>query len=196
MRELKVVPIVALLLAICIVLCLPGCDNREQEHSRTVLDDTISANAGSAMYHQLFFGTWEVSAYIPGGRFSNQEKAETYIGIVIEFSDTYINVDSETVLTPKYSCTLVETKDRHDFWGYYFPNEDADVLDLDAPYFAYVYLDNVEEMRQFSDDNILHYMNGFYIKDAETLVFDGGFGLLEMRRISYPEDYESRIGGV
>jgi hypothetical protein len=155
------------------------------------------ANVGcSSHYFQIFYGKWKVTRFIPGGRFSKPDEASCYVESIIEISDKSINIDDVTVISePEYFCVLVKTEDHQLFGKYFSPDEPADVIDLDNPYFAYIYLNNVLNIRDNPANDILRYMNGFYVKDSETLILDCSFGLLEMRRLSYPNDYKARIGG-
>jgi len=148
-------------------------------------------------YNQIFYGEWEITSYIEGGRFSNPQEAKNFIGSSIKFMENAVIVDNTQVIkNPTYCCVLVDTKEQNYFWKYFFPNNPSDIIIQDSPYFAYIYIGNSLDIQESTTNDVLRYMNGFYIKDSETLIFDGSFGFLEMKRLSYPEGYESRIGGV
>ena len=147
--------------------------------------------------HQIFYGGWEITSFIPGGRFAEEEEAEKYIGTTIAFSFEEVTVDKTVVLeNPLYKCVLINTEDRHYFRQYYSPDNPSDVIHTDSPYFAYVYIDNGLDIKENLNNNLLRYMEGFYIRDVDTLVFDGSFGLLKLQRISHPPNYQDYIGGV
>ena len=190
------------------VLCLTSCSNNdtlspsddELPENMPTQEIVPSKNDGivpSEDYHQIFHGTWEITQFIPGGRFSEKDKAETLIGNFVEFSAERIAVnDTILIESPQYFCVLVATEDSHRFWKYFYPDDPSDVLNLESPYFAYIYVRKHFAASENESNNVLGYMRGFYIKDSETLVFDSSVGLLEMKRLSYLEGYESRIEGV
>ena len=170
------------------------------EKSGIIIEESGETNgsmASSRHYFQIFYGSWEITSFIPGGRFSKADDASCYIGSILELSEEKIKADDVIAISdPDYCCVLVKTEDCQYFWKYFYPDEPSDVINIDSPYFAYVYLNNVLDIRENHVNDILRYMNGFYIKDSETLIFDGSFGLLEMRRLSYPNDYKAQIGGI
>jgi hypothetical protein len=175
--------------------CLSGCNNS----SPSGLDDRGKSGLVTDSlpdFHQIFYGTWEVHNFIPGGRYSDQEEMERFVGTIIEFSEYSISVNSASAVDVEYVCVLVNTDDRSLFWRYYYPDNPSDVLNLDSPYFAYIYFNNRLDLQLKDENEILNYMDGFYIKDSETLIFNSTKGLLKMTRIAYPEDYQNKIGGV
>lgn len=168
-----------------------------QQPSETPQETTATNLTPEPNYSQLFYGSWKITSFIPGGRFADQNEAEKYIGSTINFSEKEITINNTAVLgNPTYECVLVDTNERDYFWKYFFPDDPSEVLHLDSPYFAYIVVQNSLDAAENPNNDLLHYMNGFYIKDANTLVFDGSFGMLEMQRISYPPDYQNEIGGV
>ena len=165
---------------------------KNDEEINSVNDIALGAN-----HHQIFYGNWVIVSFISGGRFSDPSEADKYIGSFIEFGPEQIRIDGEHVIEyPQYSCIIVNTEERHFFWNYFFPDNDSDVVNIECPYFVYIYLHNKINILNVSENDILYHMNGFYIKDSETLIFDGGFGLLKMERISYPVGYKDWIGGI
>ena len=61
---------------------------------RADTDDSIEPDTH---YHQVFFGLWEVVDFIPGGRFSDPDKAREYIGSTVCFIKNEVQVDEEVV---------------------------------------------------------------------------------------------------
>ena len=147
-------------------------------------------------YHQIFYGEWQIVDYIPGGRFSNPDVAINYLGSIVGFYHDKILIDTSLVLqNPSYMCVLIASEDCHRFWKYFYPDDPESVVHANSYYFAYVYVLTPAEALEDGND-LLQYMNGFYIKDNDTLVFNGSFGLLEMSRVSYVDGYHGMIEGV
>jgi len=155
----------------------------------------IITTQGAGIGHQIYYGEWIVTKHITGGRFEPEADIEKYFGEIIEYSARTIKLNGEIIAeAPIYLTTIVNIEERAFFNKYLYPDNDADVFAVDSPYFASI---AVKNLQNFSDGEADYSrFCEFYVKDADTLVLRHFGGLLEMKRVSYPEGYLESIGGV
>lgn len=141
---------------------------------------------------QLFYGEWEVTQIINGGRFFSSEKLEPYLGCVVSFSRDCITVNEKAIVeAPNYEVILVSSEDAY----YLFKNDSPDsfdeILDASNDYFAYI---NIENTLEHSNGNSI-FIVGFTIRDTNTLALQTNYGFLKLARLNYPENYRDNIIG-
>jgi len=181
--------------AVLFLILISSCGGKLYDSVPTISQSTdflTSEVIVSAHNSQIFFGQWETTEFIPGGRFSSLEKAEKYLGHTVYLNEKSIIIDGEMVLeNPQFSCVLVAMEDRNYIWGQYAPDDYGQVLNLDSPYFAYILIGNPLDAVAGYDG----WLNGFYILDQDTITIDTSEGLIRLTRLSYEDNYQNEIMG-
>ena len=137
-------------------------------------------------YYQLFYGEWEVTNFIRGSRVGKYE--QDIIGEVVTFNQKTIATSGGIYMeAPEYMAEIVPMSQWHNYCEPGVPNKEALVFDKDAPYFVHVWISNSGA----DQDNM--WIESFYIKDENTLVFDamvGGItGLYQAVRVDEVPEY-------
>lgn len=162
-------------------------NNTEQEITETDSSVNLSEND-----YQIFYGVWEICRVIPGGFKDDSKDPNQYLGNSFYFDVQEIRINDSTVIkSPSYKCTVIAREDYNQFLSRSHPYDESDVIIDCAPYLVYftVSLQDTIVNSKSSLDNI--WSEGFYIKDANTLIMNSSHGLLELKRTGFTSDYEA-----
>jgi hypothetical protein len=197
---MKTLSVKLLLLLFLVIKILSSCNT---VYEAGPIDESVTQSSiQTDRFHQLFYGEWKlIEALDYGGRKIDKERAEELSNILvgerITFSDNSATDSAGKYSDIEYQCEIVESSDLYIFLGNASFVNETDIINSYMPYFVYMSFPfEVRNEILTPELSTLWYMEGFFIKDAETLVFDAGDCMVEMKRLAYPEYYPGEIGGV
>lgn len=199
-ETMKIKKLKLLLLVLLLFIVFSNCSTSDGTEIFEVI--TVQSSIQTDGFHQLFYGEWELlEALDYSGRKIDKERAEELSNILVGeriiFSDNSATDSAGKYSDVEYQCEIVESSDLYIFLGNASFVNETDVITSYMPYFVYISFPfEVRNEILTPELSTLWYMEGFFIKDAETLVFDAGDCMIEMKRLAYPEYYPGKIGGV
>lgn len=148
--------------------------------------------------YNLFYGDWEVSGFLEGGKGYDPRILSKYIGTKITCYENELIINDNSYPINQYVPYVIAMQDREFFIGSdYMPDDENQLFDIESAYFVAFTIDINLINSSPKDDVILQ--SQIIVKDNETIVLKtlgGCGGYLTLKRTGFLNNIEVKIPPV